>query len=64
VLNQGEFYVISDTLNHGAYSDRGGLQSQPTDISIERIPGKGWVLFESLAVSVANSRSVAKGIRI
>jgi hypothetical protein len=51
-------------LNHGAYSDRGGLQSQPTDISIERIPGKGWVLFESLAVSVANSRSVAKGLRV
>jgi hypothetical protein len=64
VLNQGEFYVISDALNHGAYSDRGGLQSQPTDISIERIPGKGWVLFESLAVSVANSRSVAKGLRM
>lgn len=64
VLNQGEFYVISDALNHGAYSDRGGLQSQPTDISIERIPGKGWVLFESLAVSVSNSRSVAKGLRV
>lgn len=64
VLNQGEFFVISDALNHGAYSDRGGLQSQPTDISIERIPGRGWVMFESLAVAVANSRSVAKGLRI
>ena len=64
VLNQGEFFVISDALNHGAYSDRGGLQSQPTDISVERIPGRGWVMFESLAVSVANSRSVAKGLRI
>lgn len=64
VLGQGEFYVISDALNHGAYSDRGGLQSQPTDITIERIPGRGWVLHEQLAVSVANSRSVAKGLRI
>ncbi len=64
VLNQGEFFVISDALNHGAYSDRGGLQSQPTDISIERIPGRGWVMFESLAVAVANSRSVAKGLRL
>jgi hypothetical protein len=64
VLNQGEFFVISDALNHGAYSDRGGLQSQPIDISIERIPGRGWVMFESLAIAVANSRSVAKGLRV
>jgi hypothetical protein len=64
VLGQGEFYVISDALNHGAYSDRGGLVSQPTDISTEKIPGRGFVIHESLAVSVANSRSVAKGIRV
>jgi hypothetical protein len=64
VLGRGEFYVISDALNHGAYSDRGGLMSVPTDISSERIPGKGFVIHESLAVAVANSRSVAKGIRI
>lgn len=64
VLNEGEFFVVADALNHGAYSDRGGLQSQPTDISIERIPGRGWVIHESLAVSVANSRSFAKGLRV
>lgn len=64
VLGQGEFYVISDALNHGAYSDRGGLTSTPTDISVERIPGRGYVIHESLAVCVANSRSVAKGIRV
>lgn len=64
VLSQGEFYVVSDALNHGAYSDRGGLQSVPTDISIEKIPGRGFVVHESLAVAVANSRSIAKGIRI
>ncbi|QBQ74462.1 hypothetical protein BcepSauron_082 [Burkholderia phage BcepSauron] len=64
VLDQGEFFVISDALNHGAYSDRGGLQSQPIDISIEKVPGRGWVMFESLAISVANSRSVAAGLRV
>jgi hypothetical protein len=64
VLNQGEFFVISDALNHGAYSDRGGLQSTPIDISIEKIPGRGFVLHEALAVSVANSRSFAKGYRM
>lgn len=64
VLNRGEFFVISEALNHGAYSDRGGLQSQPIDISVERMPGRGWVMHESLAISVANSRSVAKGVRL
>jgi hypothetical protein len=64
VLNQGEFFVISEALNHGAYSDRGGLMSAPTDIVNEKIPGKGWVIHEEIAISVANSRSVAKGIRL
>ena len=64
VLNQGELFVISDALNHGAYSDRGGLQSQPIDIAVERVPGRGWVLYESLAMAVANSTSVSKGIRV
>jgi hypothetical protein len=64
VLGQGEFYVISDALNHGAYSDRGGLQSVPTDITTSMIPGKGFVVHESLAVSIANARSIAKGIRV
>jgi hypothetical protein len=64
VLNQGEFFVISDALNHGAYSDRGGLQSQPIDIAIEKIPGRGWVMYESFAMAVANSTSFAKGIRM
>ncbi len=63
VLGQGEFFVISDALNHGAYSDRGGLQSVPTDIAIEKIPGRGFVVHEALAISVSNSRSVAKGVR-
>lgn len=64
VLNQGEFFCIADPLNHGAYSDRGGLNSSPTDIVNEKIPGKGWVIHESIAISIANSRSIAKGIRI
>lgn len=63
VIGQGEFYVISDAINHGAYSDRGGLTSTPTDISTEQMVGRGFVVHESLAVSVSNSRSVAKGIR-
>lgn len=64
VMAQGEFFVISDAMNHGAYSDRGGIQSTPIDISMERIPGRGFVMHESLAVCVANSRSFAKGYRL
>lgn len=40
VLNKGEFFVISDALNHGAYSDRGGIQSEPIGINVEKIPGR------------------------
>lgn len=64
VLNAGEFFVISDALHHGAYSDRGGLKSQPIDSTVEHAIGRGFLIYESLAVSVSNSRSVAKGIRL
>lgn len=64
VLNQGEFFVFADGVNFGAYSDRDGLQSQPIDISFEKVPGRGWVLYESFALAIGNSRAVAKGIRI
>lgn len=63
VLNAGEFFVTADPLTHGAYSDRNGIESTPIDISVEQLPGRGFVIHESLALSVANSRSVAKGIR-
>ena len=63
VLNQGEFFVMADALNFGAYSDRGGLQSQPIDIGVEKIPGRGWVVYETFALAIANSRAVAKGLR-
>ena len=64
VLSQGEFFIVSDSLNHGAYMDRGGIQSQPIDISTEGLPGRGWVLHGSLALAIANSRSIAKGVRL
>ena len=64
VLAQGEFFVVSDSLNHGAYMDRGGIQSQPIDITTEGVPGRGWVLHGSLALAIANSRSIAKGLRL
>jgi hypothetical protein len=64
VLDQGEFVVVSDPQFHGAFSDRGGVDSKPTDITTERIAGRGWVLEESIAMSIANSRSVSFGVRV
>ena len=64
VLSQGEFFVVSDAANHGGYNDRGGMLSQPIDISTEGIPGRGWVIHQSMTIAVANSRSFTKGIRV
>jgi hypothetical protein len=64
VLNQGEFVVVSDPLTHGAYSDRGGIDSQPIDTTTEHVLGRGWVLAESFSLAIANSRSAAVGIRV
>ena len=63
VLNQGEFYVIADPVTHGQYTDRGGVEAQPTDGVTEGIAGRGWWLFESVSFVLGNARSVAKGIR-
>jgi hypothetical protein len=63
VLSQGEFMISSDPMFHGAYSDRGGVDSQPIDTINERIVGRGWLFQESLAMAVANTRSVAWGQR-
>jgi len=64
VLSQGEFFVYADSVNLGAYSDRNGLQSAPTDIVVEKVPGRGWAIWESFAMTVANSRAVAMGYRV
>lgn len=63
VLSQGEFGIFSDPAFHGAYSDRGGIDSQPIDTLQERVVGRGWLVYESMAMAVANTRSVAWGIR-
>lgn len=63
VLDQGEMYVVGDAINHGQYTDRGGVNSQPIDGSIEKIPGRGWWLSETVSMVIANARSIARGIR-
>jgi hypothetical protein len=64
VLSQGEFFVISDPVTHGQYTDRGGVDTQPIDGVTEGMAGKGWWMYESVSMVIGNSRSVAKGIRV
>lgn len=63
VFNQGDVIVVGDSVNHGMYSDRGGLNSQPIDGTHERVPGRGWYMTELMSMVIANARSVAKGNR-
>jgi hypothetical protein len=45
-------------------SDRGGVDSEPTTISVEGTPGRGWVLTETISMVIANTRSVSVGKRL
>jgi hypothetical protein len=63
-LDQGEFVVVSDPAFHGAYSDRGGVDSQPIDGTTEKMIGRGWLLSESMSQVIANTRSVSFGKRV
>lgn len=64
VLDQGEMFIVGDPVNHGQYTDRGGVTSQPIDMSIEKTPGRGWAMNELFSMAIANTRSVARGRRI
>jgi len=63
VMNQGEFYAISDPVTHGQYTDRGGIETEVLTGATEKVAGKGWWMWESYSMVIANSRSIAKGIR-
>lgn len=63
VLSQGEMVAVADPITHGAYSDRGGVNASPIDILNEKVHGRGWIIDESIALSIANSRSVALAVR-
>ncbi len=63
VLNAGEFYAISDPVTHGQYTDRGGIETEVLTGATEKVAGKGWWMWESYSMVIANPRSIAKGIR-
>jgi hypothetical protein len=63
VLNAGDLIVFGAPENLGQYTDRGGVDAQPIDSAIEGVPGRGWMLQESLSMVLANARAVAYGNR-
>lgn len=63
VLSQGEMFAVGEPINHGQYTDRGGITSVPTDVSVEFKVGRGWVLSELISMVLANPRSVAYATR-
>ncbi len=64
VLSEGEFFIVSDAQTHGAYSDRGGINSEPVNVSTEHVIGRGWVMHEDISLAIANARSVAVARRV
>lgn len=64
VLDQGEFIIVSDPQTHGAYSDRGGVDSRPLDGVSENVIGAGWLFSESWTAAIGNSRSVVVAQRV
>jgi hypothetical protein len=63
VLNQGEFFAIAAPETHGQYTDRGGIETETLTAATEKVPGRGWLMYEAFSLVIANTRSVAKGIR-
>lgn len=64
VLEAGESYMIGESSMHGAYTDRGPVQSQEVNNFAEGTPARGHFLFEDLSMVIANARSVLKAKRI
>jgi hypothetical protein len=64
VLDRGEMFIVGDPINHGQYTDRGGVEALPLDGTQESIPGRGWFMSESVSMSIVNARSVARARRV
>jgi len=63
VLGANDVFLISDPVNHGAYTDRGPVEANPTDGYYRGEPSRGWYMVEILSMAVANVRSFVKGQR-
>lgn len=64
VVASNDMYILSSPVNHGAFTDRGPVNSKPIDTYPDGIPARGWFFFELLTQSVVNNRSVVKARRV
>jgi hypothetical protein len=63
VLGNGEVYALTNPDYVGAYTDRGPLEVEPRN-NTDDSPSRGWYMYETLSMCVANARGVAKAKRI
>lgn len=66
VLKPGEVYAVAAPNMHGAYTDRGPVQSAAFDGLAQEngIPGRGWNMYEIISMTLHNPASVAKGKKV
>jgi len=63
VLEQGEIYIVGAAEQHGVYTERGPVVAHPVDSYPEGAPGRGWYFHEVVSFTLANARSVSKGVK-
>lgn len=63
VLENDEMYLVANPEFHGAYSDRGPVQSTEVDGRQQGVLARGWFMSERLSMAILNPRSVIKAKR-
>ena len=60
VLNAGDIYLLTSPEFLGAYTDRGPVVANEVNASSSGhgVPARGWHLFETMSMTVANSRGI------
>lgn len=65
VLNAGDIYLLTRPEYLGAYTDRGPVVANEVNASASGhgVPARGWHLYETMSMTVANSRGVVYATR-
>lgn len=63
VLDPGQIFAVGAPQTHGTIMQRGDLGSHPVDSYNVGEPKRGWFLSEMISLTIANSKSIARGQR-
>lgn len=64
VFERGDMYIVSSPEFHGAYTERGPIQSRAKESDGSgQGPARGWYVWELVSISLHNNRSVVKGTK-